>query len=139
MIKHFLLWLVALCCLSACVDLTPAGARVRVLREPQQVEMAACTPLGQVRVSSEDALRNAAVDLAGDTAVMGLRHVNGSTYVRGFVYDCGLGPQQATAPLPAAASPSPVTAGEPHGPDRSEKCRLKGGHWHEGWCVIDID
>lgn len=123
--------------LSACVQLSPAGAQVRLFREEQAAAVSACQSLGRVSVSSEDALRNATAALSGDTALIVVRETNGSFYIRGSVYRCA-------DPVPVAAvTPSPFPSPPP--PETGEllrktaKCRDKGGAWDGHQCVIEIE
>jgi len=124
--------------LSACVQLSSAGAQVRVLKEEQAAMLSACQPLGQVSVSSEDALRNATAAMSGDTALMSVRDVGGSIYIRGMVYRC-----QNIVAAPMAIIPPSTIQGTPvsesEAARKSATCHEKGGVWTGHQCVIEID
>jgi hypothetical protein len=124
--------------LGACVELSPAGAQVRLLKEEQAAELSNCQSLGQVSVSSEDALRNAAADRSGDTALISVREAGGSFYIRGTVYRCQHIVAAAVAKIPASAiQGTPVSESE--AVRKSAKCQEKGGSWKGNQCVIEID
>jgi hypothetical protein len=127
--------------LPACVQLSPAGAQVKVVKKEQAATLSTCQSLGQVSVSSEDALRNAAAALSGDTALMTLRETNGSFYIRGTVYRCASAAPLAPNTLRPAPAPetmaAPVDASEAL--RKTAKCRDKGGAWDGHQCIIEIE
>jgi len=122
--------------LSACVQLTPAGARVQILAENQTALITNCKSLGTITVSSEDALRNAAAGLSGDTAVMSSRDINGNRYIKGIVYNCSSPQEKSPAPIPLVTPPEQK---DPESVRKSKKCREKGGVWISNQCVISIE
>lgn len=124
--------------LSACVELSAAGAQVRILKEERETEVSACQFLGRASVSSEDALRNAAAAMSGDTALMSVQEAAGNFYIRGNVYRC-----QHAASAPAVAAPVPAIQSAPVNESevvhKSAKCHEKGGTWTNHQCVIEIE
>lgn len=124
--------------LSACVELSSAGSQVQVLKEEREAELSSCQFLGRVSVSSEDALRNAAAAMSGDTALMSVRDAGGSFYIRGKVYRC----KKEVSTLPVTV-PAPVIQHTPVDETelvrKSAKCHDKGGVWTDHKCVIEID
>ena len=125
--------LIASFILSACLQLTPAGAHVQIITEDQQMLVAACKSLGKVFVSSEDALRNASAALSGDTAVISRRDVGSTTIVRGDVYRCSVGDKKV--------EPEPTTTEKENAEyiRKSNICQTKGGVWIASQCVITIE
>lgn len=132
---------------SACVELSSAGAQVRVLKAGQEKEVSACQLLGQVSVSSEDALRNATAAMSGDTALMSVREAAGNFYIRGNVYRCK---QEASMPMATSVIQGPIPAiqngavnsapvNETEAARKSAKCHEKGGLWTHHQCVIEIE
>lgn len=124
--------------LAACVRLTPAGERVQVLGASQAGLVSACRRLASVSVSSQDALKNAAAAQGGDTAIMNLRDVGTTQYIKGDIYDCS-----DTVALPAAApahrEPSPEERADAEYRRKSGLCQAKGGAWINQQCVIVIE
>lgn len=124
--------------LSACVELSPAGAQVHVLKEEQSAELTSCQLLGPVSVSSEDALRNTAAAMSGDTALMSVRELSGSSYIRGTIYRCKN--EVSTSPAPTQA---PIIHSTPIDEAdiarKTARCREKGGVWSGTQCVIEIE
>lgn len=127
--------------ISACVQLTPAGARVQIITEDQASLVAPCKYLGNVSVSSKDALRNNAAALSGDTAVISYRDVGSTSYIKGLVYDCSVSP--ITAPLhtekPAIKELTTEEKADAEFIRKSQQCQSKGGAWIANQCVISIE
>lgn len=127
---------------GGCVRLSPAGAQIRILKGEESESVSACQLLGQVSVSSEDALRNTAADLSGDTALMVRQEAGGTYYIRGRIYRCsGDSPSVPVVPaqIPRAEEVSAHSQKDPESLRKSAKCRDKGGQWTGSQCVIEIE
>lgn len=138
-IKVLLRLLPLLILLSACVVLSPAGARVRVLNGEQTAALSSCQSLGRVSVTSEDALRNATAAAGGDTALMAQRETNGSVYIRGTLYRCAPAAAVATAGLPPVPVAAAALPEDSEALRKAAKCRDKGGAWNGHQCIIEIE
>jgi len=130
-----------LICTSACVELTPAGARVQIITEDQASLVTQCKFLGNVTVSSKDALRNNVAALSGDTGVISYRDAGSTSYIKGLVYDCSVSP--TTAPLhtekPAIKELTAEEKADAEFIRKSQQCQSKGGAWISNQCVISIE
>jgi len=130
-----------LICTSACVELTPAGARVQIITEDQASRVAQCKYLGNVSVSSKDALRNNVAALSGDTGIMSYRDAGSTSYIKGLVYDCST--SLTTTPLQTGKPvPKELTGEEKADAEfirKSQRCQNKGGAWISNQCVISIE
>jgi len=125
--------------LSACVELSPAGAEVRVLKEERSAELSSCQLLGQVSVSSEDALRNATAAMSGDAALMSVRDIGGSLYIRGTVYRCKNAVSSQAVHIPTSVIQQSAPLNETEIARKSAKCQDRGGSWTDNQCVVEIE
>lgn len=123
--------------LAACVRLTPAGERVQVLSAGQTGLVSACRRLASVSVSSQDALKNAAAAQGGDTAIMSLRDVGTTQYIKGDIYRCSNTALPGMAPV--QHEPSPEEKADAEFQRKSGLCQAKGGAWINQQCVISIE
>ena len=142
--------------LTACVELSSAGSNIRVLPEGQDSQaLKRCQFLGEVSVSSEDALRNAAASMSGDTAILSRTTLGDMSYIKGQIYRCSS--VAALMPITPAIVPAlsikPIEKGiikqtpveqttigglsESEQQRKRQKCQGLGGRWTGDLCVID--
>lgn len=123
--------------LSACVQLTPAGERVQIIRDNALERVAQCKPLGAVSVSSEDALRNASAALSGDTVVPSRRDIGSTSIIHGEIFRCAAASHDATqSDKLKQVTPDKADAEYLR---KSTLCQSKGGAWFSNQCIIHIE
>jgi len=133
--------LLPLLALSACVQLTPAGAQVKILTADQAALVATCHSLGSVSVSSEDALRNITATLSGDTAIIKHRDVSSASIIDGDLYRCAIPDKNIAPGNTPDTSPKPIGEEKTNGEylRKSNLCHAKGGTWISNQCIIQIE
>lgn len=124
--------------LAACVQLSPAGARVQVLTAADADRVAQCRRVSAVSVSSVDAVKNAAAEQGADVAVMSPRDVAGMRIFEAKLYQCA-----ANAPAPElkqpVVEPAPTKLDDEVLKQKTARCQAKGGNWINGQCVITLE
>jgi len=120
--------------IAACVELTPAGSHVKLIKEDQSTQVAECQALGTISVSSEDALRNSAAALSGDTAIMSHRDVGTTSIIHGKIFRCSVEANKHPGALTTETEKI-----ESDSLRKSNLCHSKGGSWISNQCVIPIE